>query len=396
MPASKSKLSPNDLHFVIRVNHQNGFPIYLMILMDLMNRLHIEQTAELPDFRLPSDSERGIPVLDMTNFKKVEIVQVLDEMPQLKEHGRHLLGTIYKTELRVWDVIRQEITTMEMDATQESHLLFDIDYRYDTVNLLSLYNHTHREEVVAMIIKQGQSAKILLFDVRLEAIDLTRHSGQESFIRFLKNFREGFVHFAEAHYPDGYVLRAERHIGDYMQAVRFQLPDHMPMSNKVHFQRLLHHLYSLKIILAASLLDRTDFNTEAYERALEYFRRYAPANIDDPEAVIHPKVIRMRNRNRQPAQTPSLPSVVFGLPQLEDLFDEGHDRPMRAVKKPATPPRSRQTGPTEHVPRIGESIKVDRSDVVRPPRRQHISIKVGQPVENSVWDKIVIEPEQKP
>lgn len=406
---SQPGIDIDNLHFVIKVLHQSGHPIYLLIMMDLMNRLHIRQTPTLPPIKGGASRHEqlttsrvgpGVPVLDMTHFRKVELLQVVDETPKLKEDGSHLLGKLYSTELRVWDIIRQRKSSINLDAVHESHLLFDIDYQHDTVNLISLYNHTHRDEVIGLIVKDQDTAKIILCDFHLETIDLTRHSGEKSFYHFLKNLREGFVHFAEGYFPEGFVKQTDRQLDRLLQGIEFDLPKNVPIHNSYQARKLLKELYSLKVILAASLLDRTDPASDAYQQALEYFERYAKVQ-DREKHTVKPKrrVIRMgrQNRSGHPAAAPSSPLVVFGLPQLEDLFDDEPARPMRAFSRPKS--RSvRQTKtvlPKQHdrAPKIGAPIKIARADLSAPRRQSHhLRINVGRPVESAVWDQIVIKP----
>ncbi|MEM8859936.1 MAG: hypothetical protein AAGD96_16530, partial [Chloroflexota bacterium] len=194
-----------DLHFVIRVRGKGGTPIHYQVLMNSLNKLFIRMSRELPKVSLSTTKsiKAGSHVLDMTKFSKVEIFQVVDSVPSIKEVGSTILGTLYQTKMRAWDLIDQTEREVDLTTKNEAHLLFNIDYKQDTVNLISLYNHTHEDEVVAMIIKKGTEAQILLFDFRLEVIDLDRKSGRNAFIEFIKNFRETFIHFAESHHPSG-------------------------------------------------------------------------------------------------------------------------------------------------------------------------------------------------
>ena len=205
----------------------------------------------------------------------------------------------------------------------QCHLLFDIDYRYDTVNLISLYNHAHGDEVVAMLIKKGTAAQILLFDFRLEAIDLHRRSGRHTFVDFLQNFREAFIHFAEMHHPEGKAVELARSWRSLADRVTFEVPGGQSANNQHHLNVILRELYGLKLILAASLLDRCLPNSAEYQIADRHLKTYPPRRSTENRML------------RLGKPEVSWSRVVFGLPQLDDLFDDLQDEPGRLQARPA-------------------------------------------------------------
>ncbi|MEM9773593.1 MAG: hypothetical protein AAF902_03355 [Chloroflexota bacterium] len=313
----------DDLHFVIRVRGKGGTPIHYQVLMNRLNKLYIRMSRDLPKVTLNSQESirAGSHILDMTKFSRVEIYQVVDSVPALKEVGSTILGTIYQTKMRAWDLIDQTEREVDLTTKNEAHLLFNIDYRQDTVNLISLYNHTHEDEVVAMIIKKGTEAKILLFDFKLEAIDLDRRSGRSAFIDFIRNFRESFVHFAERNHPDGQVTRIAPKWRQYSEQVIFDIPEGLTYANKNHVQDLLKELYGLKLILAASLIDRCPKNSPEYKMAERHLNKYLPRATTEKRFLNfgEPQVTWSR--------------VVFGLPQFNDLFDKMPNEPARLQGK---------------------------------------------------------------
>ena len=317
-------LNREDLHFVIRVRGKGGAPVYHLILMDAMNKLFIRWSRALPQIEQPSTHGESIgsPILDMTKFSHVEIFQVMDDIPVVEEVGTTLRGTLYQTKMRAWDLREQTEKEIDLSTTNESHLLFDIDYRYDTVNLISLYNHAHGDEVVAMIIKKGTAAQILLFDFRLEAIDLHRRTGRHNLVDFLQNFREAFIHFAEMHHPEGKTTELARQWRTLADQVTFEVPGGQSASNHHHLNVILRELYGLKLILAASLLDRCLPNSAEYKAADQHLRPYLPRK----------KTEKRRFLLSEPEVTWS--RVVFGLPHLDDLFDDMQDEPARLQSRP--------------------------------------------------------------
>ena len=312
-------LNREDLHFVIKVRGKGGVPIYHLILMDAMNKLFIRWSRELPQMERPTThgEKIGSPILDMTKFSHVEIFQVLDDIPTVQEVGTTLRGTLYQTKMRAWDLREQIEKEIDLTTTNEAHLLFDIDYRSDTVNLISLYNHAHGDEVVAMIIKKGTAAQILLFDFRLEAIDLHRRSGRHTFVDFLQNFREAFIHFAEMHHPEGKTAELARSWRSLADQVTFEVPGGQSASNQHHLNVILRELYGLKLILAASLLDRCLPNSAEYKAADNHLNTYLPKKRTE------------QRRLRLGKPEVSWSRVVFGLPHLDDLFDDLQDVPGR-------------------------------------------------------------------
>ncbi|MFT5194122.1 MAG: hypothetical protein ACI9EW_000832 [Cellvibrionaceae bacterium] len=322
-------LNREDLHFVIRVRGKGGVPSYHLILMDAMNKLFIRWSRELPQFERPSSHVESIgsPILDMTKFSHVEIFQVVDDIPNVEEVGTTLRGTLYQTRMRAWDLREQTEKEIDLSTTNEAHLLFDIDYQYDTVNLISLYNHAHGDEVVAMIIKKGTSAQILLFDFRLEAIELNRRSGRLNFVDFLQNFRNAFIHFGETHYPEGKTAELARSWRVLADQVTFEVLGGQSADNRHHLNVILRELYGLKLILAASLLDRCLPNSAEYKAAHQHLKTYLPRKKTEK---------RLLNLGKPEI---SWSQVVFGLPHLDDLFDDLQDEPARLQVKTVEPMR---------------------------------------------------------
>ena len=327
----KPMLNREDLHFVIRVRGKGGVPIYYLVLMDALNKLFIRWSRRLPKIGRPATDIKdiGSPILDMTKFSHVEVLQVVDDTPTIEEVGTTLRGTLYQTKLRAWDLREQSEKEIDLSTTNEAHLLFDIDYKYDTVNLISLYNHAHEDEVVAMIIKKGATAQILLFDFRLEAIELSRQSGRHSFIEFLRNFREAFIHFAETHHPDGETVKIARSWRDLSERVVFEVPGGHTLNNSQHLKTILTELYGLKLILAASLLDRCMPGSPEFLIAYKHFNSYLPKAMTTEK--------RFLSLNRPEVRWSR---VVFGLPQLDDLFDELEDEPARLQARPKSVARA--------------------------------------------------------
>ncbi|MFK7804619.1 MAG: hypothetical protein AB8G95_23485 [Anaerolineae bacterium] len=327
-------LNREDLHFVILVRGKRGVPIYHLVLMDAMNKLYIRWSRELPEIKQPAiqGDHAGSPILDMTKFSHVEILQVVDAIPTIEEVGTTLRGTLYQTRIRAWDLREQTEREIDLSTENEAHLLFDIDYKLDTVNLISLYNHAHEDEVVAMIIKKGASAQILLFDFRLEAIELQRRSGRYTFVDFLKNFREAFVHFGESHHPEGETAKLARSWRSLSERVVFEIPGvpSQASANQHHIKLILKELYGLKLILAASLLDRCLPNTPEYLAARRHLDTYLPKATTTEKRLLTLRKPEVRWSR-----------VIFGLPHLDDLFDELQDEPARlqvqSTKSPPTP-----------------------------------------------------------
>lgn len=315
-------LNREDLHFVIRVRGKGGAPIYHLVLMDSMNKLFIRWSRQLPEFKQPPPQSEhiGSPILDMTKFSHVDVLQVVDAIPAVEEVGSTLRGTLYQTRIRTWDLREQTEKEIDLSTTNEAHLLFNIDYKYDTVNLISLYNHAHGDEVVAMIIKKGSAAQILLFDFRLEAIELNRRSGRHTFVDFLKNFREAFVHFGESHHPEGEVAKLARTWRSLSEKVVFEIPGvpSQASENQHHIKLILKELYGLKLILAASLLDRCVPNSPEFLSARRHLDTYLPKST-----TLEKRLFSLRDPEVRWSR------VIFGLPHLDDLFDELQDEPAR-------------------------------------------------------------------
>ncbi len=328
-------LNREDLHFVILVRGKGGVPIYHLVLMDAMNKLFVRWSRELPEIKRPANhgDNIGSPILDMTKFSHVEILQVVDDVPVVEEVGTTIRGTLYQTRIRAFDLREQAEKGIDLTTQNEAHLLFNIDYKQDTVNLISLYNHAHEDEVVAMIIKKGTSAQILLFDFRLEAIELHRRSGRHTFVDFLRNFREAFVHFGETHHPEGEAAKLARSWRDLSERVVFEIPGvgAQAAANQHHIKLILKELYGLKLILAASLLDRCMPNTAEYALARRHLDTYLPK-----ATMTETRLLSLRKPEVSWSQ------VVFGLPHLDDLFDELQDEPARLqarAREKTLPPR---------------------------------------------------------
>ena len=196
-------------------------------------------------------------------------------------------------------------------------MVFNVDYKRDTVNFISLYNYAHDDEVVAMIMKRGTEAQILMFDVRLEVLDLHRQAGRYTFLTFIKNFREAFIRFGEKHHPDGQVSRLSRNWRKTAENVTYEIPDGLTNYNHDHISKLLKEVYGLKLILAASLMDRCAKNSEEFKVAQTFLKKYLP------RATTEKKFFNFGQ------QDITWSKVVFGQGHIDDLFDAMPDEPAR-------------------------------------------------------------------
>lgn len=307
------------LHFVIKIRGDEGVPDYNLIYMNAGNRLYVKYSNTLPTLETPKSSaiEKGSTLLDMTKFSHVKLYQVTDSVPKISSIGSTLKGTIFKTKLNAYDLINQKDEAIELSATNEAHMVFNVEYQRDTVNFISLYNYAHDDEVVAMIMKRGTEAQILLFDIRLEVLDLHRQPGRYTFLSFIKNFREAFIRFGEKHHPEGEVSRLSRNWRKTAENVTYDIPDGLTNYNHDHISKLLKELYGLKLILAASLVDRCAKNSDEFKTAQSFLRSYLP------RAKTEKKFFNFGQ------QDITWSKVVFNQAQLDDLFDDMPDEPAR-------------------------------------------------------------------
>ena len=309
-----------NLHFVIKIRGEGGIPVFYLVRIDAANKLYVERSDELPEIA-PLENESAVAgshILDMTKFTSAEILQIVDSVPKIKAIGSTLRGTIYQTKMRAWNLIQQEETEIELSATNEAHLVFSAGYKLDTVNFISLYNYAHDDEVVAMITKRGTEAQILLFDVKLGVLDLARQAGRYTFLTFIKNFREAFCRFGEQHHPEGEVARLSTTWRRTSNHVIFEIPEGLTAKNHDHIEKLLRELYGLKIILAASLMDRCAKNSTEYQTAKTFLRSFLP------KAVTTEKRFLSRGQSKI-----TWSRVVFGQSQLDELFDKMPHEPAR-------------------------------------------------------------------
>ncbi len=309
----------DELHFVIKIRGELGIPDYNLIYMNPGNRLYVEHSATMPEIEVPNRKgiEKGSLQLDMSKFSKVRLFQVTDSVPKISSIGSTLKGTIFKTKLKAYDLINQVPEDIELSATNEAHMVFNVDYKRDTVNFISLYNYAHDDEVVAMIMKRGTEAQILLFDIKLEVLDLHRQPGRYTFLQFISNFREAFIRFGEKHHPDGQVARLARNWRKTSENITYDIPDGLTNYNHDHVSKLLKEVYGLKIILAASLMDRCARNSEEFKTAQTFLK----ANL--PKAKTEKKFFNFGQ------QDITWSRVVFGQSHIDDMFDDLAHEPAR-------------------------------------------------------------------
>ncbi|MEM7800193.1 MAG: hypothetical protein AAF633_13450, partial [Chloroflexota bacterium] len=151
-------------------------------------------------------------------------------------------------------------------------------------------------------------------------------------------------------------------------------PDHLPIANKRLIQRLFHHLYALKLVLAASLVDRMGPESPERGLAVSFLEKYLPSI--EANRPVSRRIIQLGRQSTQQSE------VVFGLPQLNDLFDVNREKPQRAQPLPPPPPPTvRPTSPQG--PNVQPAIKITSGELEFPNDEE---------LDLFVWQRIKIDP----